>query len=89
MWVIDLRDIVPFISSHDFPCQKTKLSRMSCGRDQNNQENSHERLSPAQVFIDQKGNLYSMMNPVLQLGLLLCQIDSFLEVGVLDDLLQR
>ena len=54
MWVIDLRDIVPFISSHDYPYHKTKLSRISCGKDENNREDSHERLSPAQIFRDVK-----------------------------------
>ena len=53
-------------------------------RDQNNQE--QPRARHLEVFTDHQCNLFSTKKSVLQLGLLLCQIDSFLEVGVLDDL---
>ena len=41
-----------------------------------------------EVFIDHDSNLSSAKESVIQLSILLCQIDSFLEVRILDDLLQ-
>ena len=43
---------------------------------------------PPEIFIDLQSNLCSTKKSVIQLSILLCQIDSFLEVGVLHDLFQ-
>ena len=42
-----------------------------------------------EVCTDHESNLSSAKASVIQLSILLCQIDSVLEVRILDDLLQR